>query len=533
MIVIALNSAAQNQTDAVPASDLQIVHVLQRLTFGPRPGDIEAVRKTGLQNWIQSQLHPETIVENPVLEEELKPFASLRMNLIESAKVNARTVTLDANTVQIVSKGNALPLNASDLAAYLSQLSAAQNLQAVSGKVMMGASQTPETDLKDGKLLRAVYSNRQLEEVLVDFWFNHFNVTAAKGGPFVAHYEREAIRPYVLGKFKDMLIATALHPAMLQYLDNKGSIAPEKSQPNGPNMIFSFASARGLNENFSRELLELHTLGVDGGYTQKDIEAAARCFTGWNLVQNAGSAAARIEPKVAMEFVEWPHDFNDKVILGHTIPGSGADEIYELLDILANHPSTAKHISKQLAQRFVSDNPPQSLVDRMAKTFTDTDGDLREVMTTMLTSPEFLTEDSRDSKIKSPLELVSSTMRALNADIKEPGPLEQWIADMGQPLYGKIEPTGYPNTGESWLSTTRLLVRLNFASSLTAGKISGVSFDSARWKGKDAAAIARDILYREPSSQTIGALQKGAVIGNVTPAFIGGLILGSPDFQKK
>jgi uncharacterized protein (DUF1800 family) len=388
-------------------------------------------------------------------------------------------------------------------------------------------------DLKDGKLFRSIYSNRQLEEVLVDFWFNHFNVTAAKGGPFVADYEREAIRPHVLGKFRDLLVATALHPAMLQYLDNKGSIAPEKSQPNGPNLTFSFASARGLNENFSRELMELHTLGVDGGYTQKDIEAAARCFTGWNLVQNGGSAAARLDPKVAMEFVEWPHDFNDKVVLGHTIPGSGADEVYELLDILAGHPSTARHISKQLAQRFVADNPPQSLVDRMAATFRDTDGDLRAVMTTMLTSPEFLSEGSQQSKIKSPLELVSSAVRALNGEVTDPAPLEQWIAEMGQPLYGKIEPTGYPNTGESWLSTARLLVRLDFASTLAAGKIPGLTFGGNRWNDKDTKAIARDILDRDPSPQTVEALKKGDVAGDVTPAFIGGLILGSPDFQKK
>lgn len=531
IVATSLSASAQDRT----ATDAQILHALQRLTFGPRPGDIETVRKTGLQNWIQAQLHPEAIAENPTLEERLKPLASLRMNLVDSMSNPVGRYSVSG--LVVLQSGNGVlqvvPPLATASPVALELINPAGNIQIVAGASTMKPSRTPEMDLKDGKLLRAVYSNRQLEEVLVDFWFNHFNVTAAKGGPYVADYEREAIRPNVLGKFKDMLVATALHPAMLQYLDNKGSIAPEIAQPNGPNMTISFASARGLNENFSRELMELHTLGVDGGYTQKDVEAAARCFTGWNLVQTQASAVARLDAKVAVEFVQWPHDPKDKVVLGHTIPGAGADEVYELLDILASHPSTARHISLQLAQRFVSDNPPQSLVDRMAKTFRDTDGDLREVMTTMLTSPEFLSEDTQQSKIKSPFELVSSAVRALNGEIQNPAPLEQWIADMGQPLYGKIEPTGYPNTGETWLNTARLLVRLNFASTLAAGKVSGVTIDTNRWNGKDTPAIARDLLGRPLSAQTIEALQNGNVAGIVTPAYIGGLLLGSPEFQKK
>jgi uncharacterized protein (DUF1800 family) len=531
IVAVALNSNAQNQTIAVAASDSQIVHALQRLTFGPRAGDIEVVRKVGLQNWMQSQLHPESIPESAALDERLKPLASLRMNLVESMANNAaRSYSVGGSTLRLVNNGDS---QAASVSQALLEVFNAGNIQVGARNNMAAPLRTPEMDLKDGRLLRAVYSNRQLEEVLVDFWFNHFNVTTAKGGPFIADYEREAIRPYVLGKFKDMLAATALHPAMLLYLDNKASIAPEIAQPNGPNMTISFASARGLNENFSRELMELHTLGVDGGYTQQDIEAAARCFTGWNLVQNAGSAVARQEPMVDVEFVQWPHDPKDKLVLGHTIHGSGSDEVYELFDILASHPSTARHISKQLAERFVSDNPPQSLVDRMAKTFMDTDGDLREVMSTMLTSTEFLAAGAQQSKIKSPLELVSSALRALDVEIKDPASLEQWIADMGQPLYGKIEPTGYPNTGESWLSTARLLVRLNFASNLAAGKIPGITVVSDHWNGKDTLQIAREILARDPSPQTAEALRKSNAAGDTTPAFIGGLVLGSPDFQKK
>jgi uncharacterized protein (DUF1800 family) len=398
--------------------------------------------------------------------------------------------------------------------------------------VMMARTRLPEMDLKDGKVYRAVYSNRQLEEVLVDFWFNHFNVTAAKSSPFVADYEREAIRPHVLGSFKDMLFATALHPAMLLYLDNKESIAPEIAQP-GPNMTIHLGSARGLNENFSRELMELHTMGVDGGYTQKDIEAAARTFTGLSLRQTPANAASREPAKVELLFYAWAHDPKDKVVLGQTIAADGYKEVFKLLDILASHPSTARHISRRLAQRFVADNPPAALVDRMAKTFRDTDGDLREVMTTMLTSPEFLSEDTWQKKIKSPLELVASAVRAANGQITDPGALEDRIADMGQPLYAKTEPTGYPNTGETWLNTASLLARLSFATNLTSGKIPGVTIDASRWNGKDTASIARDILGRDLMPQTMEVLNKGKQSADMTPAMVSGLILGSPDFQQR
>jgi len=498
---------AKAQTRAVPNSfsDAQILHALQRLTFGPKHGDVDMVRKIGLEQWIQAQLHPEDIAENPVLEERLKPLETVAMT--PSQLLTFRTVRIP---VLNVNGGTAI-------------------VQPGPGMLPV---RNPDEEVRDAKLYRAVYSNRQLEELLVDFWFNHFNVTTAKG-VYVADYEREAIRPYVLGKFKDMLVATALHPAMLQYLDNKASIAPEKAQPNGPNITFSFEGARGLNENFSRELMELHTLGVDGGYTQKDIEAAARCFTGWFLKTTAANSTTHEPASIGLFFTAWPHDSNDKVILGHTIKGGGDSEVYELLDILARHPSTARHISKQLAERFIADDPPQPLIDRMAKTFTESDGDLRQVMTTMLTSSEFLSAKFAESKIKSPLELVASALRAVDANTTSPSDLEQWIADMGEPLYGKIEPTGYPNTGESWISTASLFVRLNFAASLVAGKIPGVELDGSRWKGNDTASIARSILGHDLSRSSLEELKYGLVAESVTPAFIGGLILGSPEFQRK
>ena len=290
LAAVVLTANAQNRPAPNSYSDAQILHAIQRLTFGPKPGDIDAVRAVGLEKWIQSQLNPESIEENPVLQERLKPLESLTMTPNELLNVTAqpgRTIILDGFSI--------VPVQA------------------------MTQRRTPDMDLRDGKLYRAIYSNRQLEEVLVDFWFNHFNVTTAKGGVFVADYEREAVRPFVLGKFKDMLVATALHPSMLQYLDNKSSIAPEVAQPNGPAFTRIFEGARGLNENFARELMELHTLGVDGGYTQKDIESAARCFTGWFLKTTTANSTSHEPASIGLFFMDWPHDPKDKIILGHTI----------------------------------------------------------------------------------------------------------------------------------------------------------------------------------------------------------------------
>ena len=314
----------------------------------------------------------------------------------------------------------------------------------------------PSDDLKQAKVFRAIYSNRQLEELLVDFWYNHFNVDTGKNvaqtanlvHQLVGSYERDAIRPHVFGHFKDLLLATAHHPAMLYYLDNWESVAPQAFQVgpfaprrgtlNGiPNSILPGPFGRvahGLNENYGREIMELHTLGVNGGYTQDDVIAVARCFTGWT-VTNPESP----------EFVFAPfmHDFGEKTVLGHKIPaGGGEQDALQVIDILARHPSTAKFISRKLAQRFVADDPPQALVDRMAQTFMKTDGDLRAVMAAMFTSPEFLSEGAWQAKVKSPFEMVVSAVRALNADAADTFTLVQKIADLGEPLYGKLEPVG-------------------------------------------------------------------------------------------
>jgi uncharacterized protein (DUF1800 family) len=356
-----------------------------------------------------------------------------------------------------------------------------------------GPQQVVQRDLMESKLLHAVYGNRQLEEVLTDFWYNHFNVFLDKGADryMVTQYERDVIRPHVLGKFRDLLAATEKSPAMLFYLDNWQSVGPNAPQGRGRQ---GGQGPRGLNENYGRELLELHTLGVDGGYTQKDVTEAARCFTGWTILQ----------PQRGGNFVfnRRAHDDGEKTVLGVKIPaGRGIDDGEKVLDIVAHHPSTARFISKKLAMRFVVDDPPQALVDRMAETFTRTDGDLRAVMRTMLESKEFFSVAAYQSKLKSPLEVVASAARALNADVDFAFPLANQVAQLGEPLYRKQEPTGYSNNSQEWLNSAGLMARMNFALQLADNKVPGVKVDSTKAAKPD-----------DP---------------------IAGIALGSPEFQKR
>ena len=325
-----------------------------------------------------------------------------------------------------------------------------------------GPQQVVALDLAQGKLLRAIYSNRQLEEVLTDFWFNHFNVYLDKGADhyLITAYERDAIQPHVLGRFRDLLGATAQSPAMLFYLDNWESVSAEATK-NGRKR------QRGLNENYARELLELHTLGVDGGYTQQDIIEVARCFTGWTIDQPGQGGPFSFNSRM--------HDEGEKTVLGATIPaGGGMEDGEKVLDILARHPSTAHFISRKLAVRFVADDPPPALVERMARTFLKTDGDLRAVMTTMLESKEFWSLGAYRSKLKSPLEMVASAVRAAGGDVDFASSLVNQVAQMGQPLYRKQEPTGYSNSSQEWLNSAGLLARMNFAVNLADNKVPGV-----------------------------------------------------------
>jgi uncharacterized protein (DUF1800 family) len=646
ILCASLSLIGANSFETRLSPDRQILQALNRLTFGPRPGDVEEVRRIGLEKWIDLQLHPERIPENPTLEKRLEPLETLRMDsatvlrdyvapqqMMQQAMIfkplnqllpqeqarklqigtaEQRKATLDAldpekrkevlmmlpvdtiadlpeykkeaddarkeqvaqrqaemrkrnpqlmdlltaEQAQIARNGNA-----DQLKTLMDGLDPEKRLEVASvlppqsagefpdlrreGMRKRAPAQLPESDRLAGKMLSAVYSNRQLEEVLVDFWFNHFNVYENKNpngavlsySSLLTSYERDAIRPHVLGHFKDLLLAVAQHPVMLYYLDNWESMAADTDDRRD---IGPFAPAiaavliprlqanrqpHGLNENYGREIMELHTLGVNGGYTQKDVIEVARCFTGWTITKPQSPAFL---------FSGVMHDDGEKTVLGHKIPaGGGVKDGLTVLDILAHHPSTAHFISKQLAQRFVADDPPPALVERMAQTFLKTDGDLRAVLLTMFDSVEFRSEGAWDAKIKSPFEMVVSAVRATNADAIDTAILTQRVADLGEPLYRKVEPNGYPLTGDGWLGTADLLGRLNFTSSLIMGKVPGVKVDTARWNGKTPDEISRDLLDRPAAPETMAVISAGFGNGNVAPTAIAQLILGSPEFNKR
>jgi len=389
--------------------------------------------------------------------------------------------------------------------------------------------QAVTAELIENKLQRAVYSSRQLEEVLVDFWLNHFNVYRDKNtvGMLLTSYERDAIRPHVLGRFRDMLLATARHPAMLSYLDNfQSRSAPENApQPLG-GVVSAGGPNQGLNENYGRELLELHTLGVNGGYTQADVINVARAFTGWTIFDPQRYGEFQFNPQM--------HDRAEKVVLGQTFPrGGGEDEGVKIIDMLAAHPSTARFISRKLAQRFVADDPPQTLVDRMAATFTKTGGDLRAVMETLLLSREFMSEGAWQAKVKTPFELVTSALRALDADVADTTALAFRLSEMGMPLYARIDPKGYPNTADAWSGSAGLLARINFANALTTGLIAGVKADASAIASQGVRKALMDLTGYEPAADTVAAIEQGASGEKPNPNIVAGAIIASPDFQKR
>jgi uncharacterized protein (DUF1800 family) len=419
-------------------------------------------------------------------------------------------------------------------------------------------------ELSQAKLLRAIYSERQLEEVMADFWFNHFNVFVGKGPDryMLTAYERDVIRPHALGKFKDLLVAAAKSPAMLYYLDNWQSVGPNselaiygpggKPRPRGRRYArFPRPQQQGknrpsgLNENYARELMELHTLGVDGGYTQKDVTELAKALTGWGI--------DRPRQGGGFKFREIAHEPGTKYVLGHKIKEDGEGEGMEMLNILAHHPSTAKFVSRKLAMRFVSDNPPQSLVDRMAETFLKKDGDIREVLRTMFKSPEFWSADAYRAKVKTPLEFVASAARASGVDVQNALPLVQFLNRMGMPLYGMQPPTGYSMKADAWVNSSALLNRMNFALALGSGRLPGTSLNQqALLRGATPpdseavlALLEKEILGGDVSQQTHAVMLKQLNDPQVAqrrlddpkrPPNVGaiaGLIMGSPEFQRR
>jgi len=531
----------------------RIIHVLNRLGFGARPGDVERVKAIGVENYINQQLNPDKIVDT-VAENKVKDLSVLSMSTAElyekypqpgqllrqlQAKGAIPADLEEARENRVKGGANAKPTDVptGEMPAADSQranqpanppagnpLDNEKYRAAIQQYYRENGLQQPQritAELQASRILRAVYSERQLQEVMVDFWTNHFNVFAGKGADrwLLPSYDRDTIRPNAMAKFSTLLEATAKSPAMLFYLDNFQSVTPNPQRNPGagqrrldpfrdlinpqrrPGIELRRAEQdlrraqqarpqpppqqqrRGINENYARELMELHTLGVDGGYTQKDVQEVARCFTGWTIFQPRGGAAA-VNALMGSDparrnagtffFNARAHDDGEKIVLGHKIPaGGGVNDGLMVLDILAHHPSTAKFIATKLTRHFVSDNPTPALVDRVAATFIKTDGDIRETLKAIFMSPEFNSTEAYRAKIKRPFELVVSAIRTLGADTNGGPGTHQWIARMGEPLYGFQTPNGYSDSAESWVNTGGLLERMNFGLALASNRVQG------------------------------------------------------------
>jgi len=538
-LVVPGGMAASSPARSSPDEDARIVHALNRLGYGPRPGEVEKVRAVGLERWIQLQLHPARIGDG-ALEARLAGYRTLSLSVGELMK--GYEVPREVKR-EIQKKRAEMGEDASEEEVARARREFMQEY-AGSMQQMRGRPRQVVEELQAAKVVRAVYSERQLDEVLVDFWMNHFNVFAGKGPEkfLVGAYEREVVRPRAWGRFEDLLKATARSPAMLFYLDNWLSADPDAEPARMARRGGGFRRGgrrlppgqgqgrkRGLNENYAREVMELHTLGVDGGYTQKDVTEVARCFTGWTI-----RGLRQDEPEFV--FDARIHDRRDKRVLGHPIEGGGQGEGERVLHILATHPSTARFISTKLARRFVADEPPAAVVDRAAHTFRETDGDIRAVVTAILTSPEFLASGSRSVKVKTPLEFVASAVRASGARVTDARALARRIGEMGMPLYMQQPPTGYKDTSEAWVSTSGLLARLNLALDLAGGRVRGVEVDAAglapgaRDVAAMAAALSARLLPAGLSEPTRRTLQRES---GLDAARVAGLLLGSPEFQRR
>jgi uncharacterized protein (DUF1800 family) len=634
----------------------QAIHALNRLTFGPRPGDVDRVLSMGVNKWIDLQLDPEKISDS-ALDSRLSQYRTLRMSnkeLVENfpppqilkavadgkmgmprdpekrAVYEAGVARYEAKKDKKEAQADAQPGNddpsmmtdeerahrreirmqSVQKAESLMQLAPDQRMKQIMAmdadnrrafwralpqpeKQQLTADLSPQQkenllalenpilvvngELMAAKILRATYSERQLDEVMTDFWFNHFNVFIGKGADryLITEYERDVIRPRALGKFQDLLLATAKSPAMLWYLDNWQSVGPHSDAALGtprrqfqrprrgfgngpfgqmrpyPNDVprrqqnDKAKAPRGLNENYAREVMELHTLGVNGGYTQRDVTELARVLTGWTIDEPRRGGAYR--------FNERTHEPGEKIVLGKKFKDRGEKEGEDALKMLAHEPATAHFISTKLAMRFVSDTPPPALVDRMAETFLKSDGDIKSVLRTMFQSPEFWAPEAYRAKVKTPFEFVISSLRATGAQVDMPAALIQQLNKMGEPLYGAQPPTGYSMKAETWVNSSALLNRMNYALALGTGKLPGVQSDLQQVLGTDPTLDSHEMQAKFESSLLNGDLSKQthdtiasrmndpAVTGRTLddaprPARIGmvaGLILGSPEFQRR
>ena len=509
----ALPSASAASIRELDASE-QVAHVLSRLAFGARPVDAARVQAMGVDKWIDRQLHPERI-DDSATDQFLSRYETLAMSSAELYKQFPPAAVL-RNIARRDSMQRSGRMTPTDTVQLLQQARRSNLFVA---------------ELTSSRVARAVMSERQLQEVMVDFWENHFTVFAGKGQTrwYLTSYDRDVIRPNALGGFRTLLGAVAKSPAMLFYLDNAQSVADSTRETlrsrrfGGNRNPAQQRRPRGLNENYARELMELHTLGVDGGYTQKDVIEVARALTGWSIrpprqfLELAPDArvrrlAARLpERDDAGAFVFRPetHDAEVKVVLGHKLKaGRGIEDGEDVLDILSRHPATAKYIARKLAVRFVSDEPPQALVDRAAATFTRTNGDIREVVRTIVTSPEFFSRAAFRSKVKSPFEVVASTLRALDAQPDATPRSAQLVARLGQPIFGHQAPNGWPETSEPWMNTGAILNRINFGMAAAANRLPGASLN--RWPE---AATLRDA----PRAQQVDRVVASLLGGHVSP----------------
>lgn len=575
--------------DMTSPDDQQILHLLNRSEFGPAAGDLERVRRMGRKTYLEEQLHPEGI-DDSEMENRLSQLPTLSMSTAElledypaphksGRKRNGRERPQAAG-VPVVRE----PVNPTGMMPH------PQNRRAMLEEERLAALKGPRrvlVELAREEIWRAVYSQRQLQEVMVQFWMNHFNIYAYKGPDrwMLTSFERDTIRPHALGKFENLLLATAQSPAMLFYLDNWRSSAPplkyvetledrkipdtgeeyerEMFMQRGPfggpfgrrfgyrrfprRRVTKGKGSRGLNENYGRELMELHTLGVNGGFTQQDVIEVARCLTGWTIRRPRYEAEFFFNPRM--------HDYNPKLVLGRKFPpGRGIEDGLEVLHMLGHHPSAARFISTELCRRFVADDPPQSVVERASSTFQATGGDIREVVAAILTSPEFESATVYRAKVKSPIEYVASSLRAVDADTDAGLPIIMALGRMGHPMFQFEEPSGYADRASTWINSSTLLWRLNFAMLLAANHLPGTEARlgqllaaTGNARGRELVSVVAEQLMGEPLSPATAEaiVNKGELSPRIEEAAyrpegnrpkvatVAGLVLASPDFQRR